>query len=48
MKGNSGVGWGAEGMEVRLGCFEKNIARGLRRERGDLKKSTESELQMFR
>jgi len=26
------VVWGAEGMEVRLGFFEKNTARGVRRE----------------
>jgi len=42
------VVWGAEGMEVRLGFFEKNTARGVETRRGNLKKSTETELQMFR
>jgi hypothetical protein len=35
-------------MGVRLGCFEKNTARGVETRRGNLKKSTENELQMFR
>jgi len=34
-------------MEVRLGFFEKNTARGAEARRGNLKKTTENELQMF-
>ena len=34
-------------MEVRLGCSEKNTARGIETRRGNLKKTTENELQMF-
>jgi hypothetical protein len=41
-------GAGAEGMEVRLGCYEKNTAKSDETKEGQiLKKSTETELQMF-